>query len=563
MISCYICFFLCHSICISSSRFHACQTLQLWNAFGQDYLLFQKLTRLMRTDLASYDHQQWSRIDSDPRSVDVVTSTRTLHIYLSDDAERTARLSAIIASNLATAYYDDDAIQRTPPLQAKVVKSTPSPEPSFLPPPASVSPPENDRGSRRRSSRRRQRNQPSLGDAVLVGFLANGNRPDLAYIAGEEPLDPDPQRDVSKTPVNGSTDDENEMIIPREDLATDQALAKVAADATKLSDGALFQPSLRRDSTESMKIRPRVVTRSFSPQREVRIFSESNHVKREPSSPGTARNSSAREVRPSGDEDNARVYGSPQSSRPSSSRHDPSSSTADGSSKAISPPLRQYAIPASQGSPLETLPAMQNSPPQSSKPPLGQQTLPGIHAQLGSLADGPPPPNGLALQTRQSFPSVNGSGHSPPKDFTSMRPTNFAPTQPRANGHYTTNYPTTERSPASTLSDASPRETYRPSQDPTSMSPPGTFGSRSYPSNRLTPQSQSDMQTPLSAESQVSASSFSTATSPNDDRMSIDGDRPILPPLQPPNGPPLIGGGFKCDYDGCTAAPFQTQYLLK
>lgn len=37
--------------------------------------------------------------------------------------------------------------------------------------------------------------------------------------------------------------------------------------------------------------------------------------------------------------------------------------------------------------------------------------------------------------------------------------------------------------------------------------------------------------------------------------------RPILPPL--PGMPMIPAGGFKCDYPGCNAIPFQTQYLLR
>ncbi|KAI6870479.1 hypothetical protein D0864_02614 [Hortaea werneckii] len=52
-----------------------------------------------------------------------------------------------------------------------------------------------------------------------------------------------------------------------------------------------------------------------------------------------------------------------------------------------------------------------------------------------------------------------------------------------------------------------------------------------------------------------------THTTPIDQPPTIDGNpRPILPP--PPGMPGSIMMGFKCDYSGCTAPPFQTQYLL-
>ena len=482
------------------------------------------------------------------------------HIILPDTAERTARLSAPLASNLATAYYEDDAIQHSPLLQAKIVRGTPSPEPSFLPRAVSISPPESDRNSRYRSRSKRGRGIPSLGDAVLVNFLGNGNRPDLAFIAGEEPLEPEPFPDISKTSVSGGTDDEMEFPLPRGASAADLAIETDPADVTKLVDEHYVDHDGHREPTEPVKVRPKIVTTPFLPLKEAPVGVDTDPVKDRPPSRVTNGTSATQGLESATNGDHVQEDNSPQQIRPSG-RHDPSTHSQDTSTTTISP-LRQYAIPASQASPDETLPAMQTSPPQSSKSPLGQQTLPGIHAHLRSLADVPISEggiraNGLGIQTRQTFPGVNGASHSPPKDYCPIRAATFASPQSNTNGRYTATYPITEPSPLGVLGDASPPETFRSSQDPTTMSPPGNVGRRPFPSNRLTPQTE----TPLSAESQISTSSFSTVTSPNGDRMSMDGDRPILPPLSA--SAPLIGGGFKCDYPGCNAPPFQTQYLLK
>ena len=151
--------------------------------------------------------------------------------------------------------------------------------------------------------------------------------------------------------------------------------------------------------------------------------------------------------------------------------------------------------------------------------------------------------------------------HSPPQEYhKSAHFTQFPSIQTRTNGFHPT-YPTTEPSPASTVSEASTRETYRPGHDRSAMSPPGKYVVRPVQVNGLTPQSASDVQTPLSAESQPSAGNFSTETSPNGDRMSIDADQATLPSLSASGS--IGGGAFKCDYVGCTAPPFQTQYLLK
>ncbi|KAK0904614.1 hypothetical protein LTR02_006926 [Friedmanniomyces endolithicus] len=74
-----------------------------------------------------------------------------------------------------------------------------------------------------------------------------------------------------------------------------------------------------------------------------------------------------------------------------------------------------------------------------------------------------------------------------------------------------------------------------------------------------------------STESQGHASStpdgYSTAyTTPTDQAVLGENMSRPVPILPPPSGMPqnamMVLGGFECDWDGCTAPPFQTQYLL-
>ncbi len=90
------------------------------------------------------------------------------------------------------------------------------------------------------------------------------------------------------------------------------------------------------------------------------------------------------------------------------------------------------------------------------------------------------------------------------------------------------------------------------------MSPPGKPIHSQYYTGGRTPQSEE--LTPQSPESQLSISSFSAASSPV--HIEIDRSRPILPPLSSISEESLIES-FKCEHAGCTAPPFQTQYLLK
>ncbi|KAK3629638.1 hypothetical protein LTR56_017943 [Elasticomyces elasticus] len=60
---------------------------------------------------------------------------------------------------------------------------------------------------------------------------------------------------------------------------------------------------------------------------------------------------------------------------------------------------------------------------------------------------------------------------------------------------------------------------------------------------------------------------YSTANTTPIDQAILDGNTPRpMPMLPPPLGMPqsaiMMGGSFVCDWDGCNAQPFQTQYLL-
>ncbi|MCJ1479039.1 hypothetical protein MMC13_007723 [Lambiella insularis] len=383
--------------------------------------------------------------------------------------------------------------------------------------------------------------------------MGNGNRPEIANHAGKIPLD--------ASPVDPS---DSEM--DSDPLDKQQAPMQVAADALRLTEDSYAIATRPQDihiSHDRVQL-PKLDTRPLAPLPDRNSIVQDVEINAEREQVKDTKNEERPQAQVHPTEHYYRKLEPSPSSRPTSSRQDDREHVADNDSLATSPALSKYTIPVSHaGSPMDILPAMQISPPQTSKPPSGQRSLPSIHAQLGSLADGPPHPEngvrGLAIQSTP-FHSINGTVHSPPKEFKPMRQSHFASIQTRTSGSFRPGYPTTEPSPASTVSDVSPRD-YRPGNDPTGMSPPAKY-SRQF-SNGLTPQSDLSVQTPQSAESQPGGSVFgsvSTETSPNGDRMSVDTDRPILPPLTG-NGP-IIGPGFRCDFGGCTAAPFQTQYLL-
>lgn len=268
---------------------------------------------------------------------------------------------------------------------------------------------------------------------------------------------------------------------------------------------------------------------------------------------------------------------------------------------ATSPRLRKYTIsPRQQPEIPEVLPAMHASSSAILASPRGRQSLPSLVDQLGPLAGNQaiPAPSLPPSTHRASFPNNSAAAvaaasllHSPSKDRPSGRLPNPLHTSRSSTAPYITTYTTTESSPASTVSALSPRE-FRPvgPNNPLPKSPPSALGhpnplTRSppsavnyvpvhpphAPSASMTPQS--EVQTPLSASTQHSVQTLSSGSSPRND-TAPDFGTPVGTPRNPPPPPTtgtasssssntVIQGGYKCDYPGCKAAPFQTQYLLK
>lgn len=418
---------------------------------------------------------------------------------------------------VATENYDsDDAYtNRTPPLVARQVKLQPSPSPEYLTSPQSSSSPEPQGPSKKKG--RRSRTQPSQGDAVLIGFLGGLNNPDIATRAGEEPLNSASHSETSEL------DEEMKDQVGTEEAAAGMDLTQMAQNAMDAVDGN-EEPQIRTSSPKADGGR-----RARPPK----LHTNLDRRAKPSDAPTEAVNGHSGDATPHASP-NAVPSSPVKTAEAGVLASPPLSAIGRNGSHAtmISPKLRKHTIAPSEGSPMETLPAIQSSPnSQNGKSPSNHQNLPSLQ----HLA--------LPMDARShTFPM-----QSPSTGALNSRTPTFPTTQTRLNGPFTHPYPP-QPSPASTYSEASPREAYQHSQDTTSMSPPGqrergvyTHGPASH-NDDLTP-STSSTDTPLSADS-----------------MSLDGPRPILPPLV--NGP-YVGGVFRCEHPGCTAPPFQTQYLLK
>ena len=228
---------------------------------------------------------------------------------------------------------------------------------------------------------------------------------------------------------------------------------------------------------------------------------------------------------------------------------------------AVSQVMRRNTLPASKHSPTETLPPLQPqaSPAHSTKSPSGTENLPSLaQSNLTDLLKSKPPPDSRYKDLGMPQMPISKTLNSPPSGSVARKAsTSYPSPRSRMNSAFGPTF--SHGHPSPVPSDASPR-------DSAAMSPPDRVGSLQLSQFQFgTRGSQSEELTPQSAQSYPSSASYSTAPSPQvgGEQMEVDRAGRILPPLVPHPGPPMMTGAFKCDYQGCTAAPFQTQYLLK
>ncbi|KAL8740376.1 MAG: hypothetical protein Q9190_006914 [Brigantiaea leucoxantha] len=401
------------------------------------------------------------------------------------------------------------------------------------------------RSPRHQGRKRRQKTQASQGDAVLINFLGGQNHPDVATRAGEEPLNSASQSETG--------DMGEEMESDAGNVNEKNHLVQTAQDALSVDD----QDDRGGNATyENVKrVRPKLQTSLASSSREQNAVkrNSSPFLRGKPDQDVPMKNESLEQ--PTSGSHEATDHQHSGASLASRRR----SLTENRDSSPIATSARLRHLMTSQGS--ETLPAIQSTTPSTaSKSPNSQQNLPSISAQLGPLVDKPSPSDATSGRTTYS---VGNGMHSPPSSGISPLPNHYPSPQSRLNSHFVNPYAQSQPSPASVYSEASPREPpYRTNQDPTSMSPPGKPGQYPYYGSSSGRAPQSEELTPLSADSYPGSKPFAISGPPTTgDHVMIEPGRPILPPL--PTTGPLASGHFKCDYQGCTASPFQTQYLLK
>lgn len=416
------------------------------------------------------------------------------------------------------------------------LKPTPSPE--YLPLLPRSPTPDPVSASNHKGPKRRPKNQASQGDAVLIDFLGGSNHPDVAARAGEEPLNSASQSESGEPSDRMEEGDGGNNALGEKSFS----LIQTAQEAQCLVEATAERQAI--DYSNNPRALSKICTQDLESSANDRAKSDSGGLKVfQDGTDGTT---------------------------PSYAKENPVTGYSIGKSKVFasrpSPPTsNRAAYPAERRSPFGittplVLPEGQVRSEENMKLPamsamtVQSQQLPPLHEHLESIL---PPSCESDTRTnginpgRHSFSLVSSTVHSPTVGSTS-RPGRYS----SPHGRLAANsfpYSHSQQSPPGTYSETSPRN-YQQCQDPTA-SPLPKYPPQFY----VTRGPQSDDLTPISAESFPSTANFSADTSPNEDQMNIEG-RSALPTL---TSIPLISGSYKCDFEGCTAQPFQTQYLLK
>lgn len=438
-------------------------------------------------------------------------------------------MSTTAAPNLTqdpSSFYDPDEVlpKNSPILASHELKLQPSPSP----PPFSLakthSPPS---FSNRRSNR--PRIKPSQGDAVLVALLDGGRRPEIAIHAGTQVLPSDPEDEESDSETSDESDSLKEERVPLDRAQTGRRRSKdgqgtvlglqegkdrtMTTDSARRPDTGAFLKSLAagalavtettKGDTDDAGLPPLVA--------EQVLAKEKRHATSIPAAIATRREDLYPEERLV-----TNAGPSPFSPRSIYSPREPGH---------IMQQKVDLRSPTVMGSSVRgELPPIQINSPRSDT--NGQTPLPSIRAQLGDwkeLAD--------SLVDNQGHLRHPTFSHSPPGSL------------PRFPPMHRPHHGSPPISPAETLR----RDVPSPGH---ALIPPGVSPYNFYhqQANGLHRHNQ-DYSSPNDETPNTDQSGSTPATSITD-RLSIDG-------LTNP-----ANGAFVCKFSGCSAPPFQTQYLL-
>lgn len=219
----------------------------------------------------------------------------------------------------------------------------------------------------------------------------------------------------------------------------------------------------------------------------------------------------------------------------------------------LSPPYRTSTQTSPDLKPRVSLPSLPSihSPPSSScagpSPDTGtgsaggSQVLPSIHSALSALSNEFPPPRPNALPPPYSYPGSAVSRNESPHDrqLPQLLPQQIPPS------------PFSHFSPVS-IKDASNNPS--PASQPAFWQRPPAPPPPLEPHHPAAPYETSPMTAKSPATSYPTPTEQIAPTPGTSERASFS---------QPSSNGAPVAGNFKCTHPGCTAPPFQTQYLLK
>ncbi|CAI9632319.1 hypothetical protein GT037_004789 [Alternaria burnsii] len=442
-------------------------------------------------------------------------------------------------------YQDDEFLPKSPLLTARFVKATPSPTP----------PPQITTVVRHQLIRQSIRTRPTQGDMVLIREM-DPNRPDIAQKASEQALNSDSESDQGP----GSGDDEMPdvetsntatVLSPPNHGQPIPSTTRPANQQPTLLEVLASAPDPKATATHRDSVIEDEVIRPFG-------FAAANRRTSQPSAlNGVRSNVNGTNRTPSISTALSNVSLQPPNQLPNSLSQENDSAT--------SPGLRQLTIPQRGGLSADTLPALQApSPARDAAAGSPSQQLPSFR-HMDDIARSATSDHEATRSNSISFPhrqSVSSVGQSPTSIVRALSISSHSPATP---------FP-----PLSASSPMSAHEIPHRGDLFLRTSGGGAFGTDARrPSHAASDNSPytATLHSASTSDSYQSSDGLSPGTQPTpieprQRHMSLDGalaSRVLPPPLNSglqQQSTSHIVGCFKCDYPGCTAAPFQTQYLL-
>lgn len=417
-------------------------------------------------------------------------------------------------------YTEEDALgSRSPGLEAIIVNPKPEEEPPPIVTQILVSSPT----SRNRKKSKPRKHRPTQGDWVLIREM-DPNRPDIANAVSQEAL-------------NSASESES----------SDEEMQDPPSERTTLAPKDMAAPAIRSDSLADANL-------AFGPGAE-RRESHASHT----SSTGSVLYSVTSNTSTSGS-----VNGSTQNH---TSPHPLTNGDHPADSSAISPHLRDLRLSPSQALPGEKLPSIQTfQPPPSSV--TSPESAASPSQQLPSIAQFDDIVRSKTNDSESSSiyahrQSISSSGQSPSAIIRSLSiSSHHSPASPFP--------PFNASSPVSTASDAGRvGDVFLRSKEHLTLFGPGGARRPSQIADGVFPRSASISVETYNSPVGLNTDMLQTPIEGGRQRvLSIDGamtSRHLPPPIGSglTNVPQNIAGTYKCEEPGCTAAPFQTQYLLK